>query len=496
MNKLQILAAATFAFALVRTPVLAQSETRPEAGSFDRASADIKRQLEESLAELSALRESISGEKIPLAKKLRDLEADLVKTRQEFQQATRQLDGRTLDLGNLRDEIKKREEEGTYLSNLFAEYANNYESRLHIAELKRHKPEVERAKLAVENKDLAPEEVYARQAELVSKSLDRLIDALGGSRFEGTAVDAVGAVKKGVFVLVGPTAVFRSDDGSAVGMAEQRLGSLEPAIIPFADPADAAAAAELVQKGEGLLPFDATLGNAHKIEETQETLWEHIKKGGPIMWPIFVMAGAALIVVLFKWLSMAFMRKPSGRRLQQLLEAVARGDQDGAIHAAKLVGGPSGRMLLVGAKHLNEPRGLIEEVMYEKVLHTKLRLNSLLPFVAIAASSAPLLGLLGTVTGIMNTFQLITVFGTGDVKTLSSGISEALITTEYGLIVAIPSLLMHALLSRKAKGLLDSMDKSAVAFLNQVSKTPLDSAAGVAGSGAPSRNLEPELAAV
>jgi biopolymer transport protein ExbB len=98
-----------------------------------------------------------------------------------------------------------------------------------------------------------------------------------------------------------------------------------------------------------------------------------------------------------------------------------------------------------------------------------------LPFIAISATSAPLLGLLGTVTGIMNTFTLMTVFGTGDVKTLSSGISEALITTEYGLIVAIPSLLIHSFLSRKAKSITDEMDKAAIVFGNEVARMKLKS---------------------
>jgi biopolymer transport protein ExbB len=71
----------------------------------------------------------------------------------------------------------------------------------------------------------------------------------------------------------------------------------------------------------------------------------------------------------------------------------------------------------------------------------------------------------------MNTFSLITIFGSGDIKTLSSGISEALITTEYGLYVAIPSLLAHAMLSRKARSITDSMDQAAVAFINQVTKS-------------------------
>ncbi|MCA9446607.1 MAG: MotA/TolQ/ExbB proton channel family protein, partial [Candidatus Omnitrophica bacterium] len=128
-------------------------------------------------------------------------------------------------------------------------------------------------------------------------------------------------------------------------------------------------------------------------------------------------------------------------------------------------------------------RELIEEVMYEKVLSARLKLDKYLAFIAISAASAPLLGLLGTVTGIINTFKLITVFGSGDVKTLSGGISEALITTEFGLIVAIPSLLLHALLSRKSSSIVSEMEKSAVALINQVSKTPFPKVETNGGNG-------------
>ena len=84
----------------------------------------------------------------------------------------------------------------------------------------------------------------------------------------------------------------------------------------------------------------------------------------------------------------------------------------------------------------------------------------------MVAATSPLLGLLGTVTGMIKTFKLITVFGTGDARSLSSGISEALITTEFGLFVAIPALIIHALLLRKTKGVLASMEQTAVAFKN------------------------------
>src|SRR5690606_40778867 len=91
-------------------------------------------------------------------------------------------------------------------------------------------------------------------------------------------------------------------------------------------------------------------------------------------------------------------------------------------------------------------------------------------FIAIAAAAAPLMGLLGTVTGMIKTFNLITVFGTGDAKSLSSGISEALVTTELGLIVAIPCLILHGLLSRLARRKLGQMEQVAIAFINGIAR--------------------------
>jgi biopolymer transport protein ExbB len=160
---------------------------------------------------------------------------------------------------------------------------------------------------------------------------------------------------------------------------------------------------------------------------------------------------------------------PSQKKIDRVLDALARGDFDEAKAKVRDIRGPTGSMLEAGVKYVRETRALVEEVMFEKILETRLRLQSYLPFVAIIAAAAPLMGLLGTVVGIINTFKMITLFGTGDPKTLSAGISEALITTEFGLIVAIPSLLLHAYLSRKARNLVDGMEKTAVGFANRLS---------------------------
>ncbi len=480
-----------FALACVLSPaislvivgiVLGQTSADPNAAAqllpasppktFSEVEASAQRRLEQSLAELTTLREVIAEAKVPLGRQLGELEDQLVEVRREYQETTRQLDTRTLDLSNLRSEIKARQEEKAYVSNLLSEYIRNFETRLHIAEMQHYRDVLEAAKLAPENSNLSEFAVYEAQAALVTASLERLHEALGGTRFEGSAVDPSGLVKHGTFVLVGPAALFRSDDGQTIGTAEQRLGSLEPTILGFDSETLASAAAGLVTDGAGQFPLDPTLGNAHKIEATKETLAEHIKKGGVVIYPILGLFAAAMLVVVFKWIELTRVRRPSQKRIHALLRAVAEHNAEGAATEAAAIGGPTGAMLSAGVEHIEEPSALIEEVMYEKILTAKLKVQRFLPFVAISAAAAPLLGLLGTVTGIINTFKLITVFGSGDVKTLSGGISEALITTEFGLIVAIPSLLLHSFLSRKARGLIAQMEKAAIAFVNQINKTP------------------------
>ncbi|AQT68795.1 Biopolymer transport protein ExbB [Anaerohalosphaera lusitana] len=451
---------------------LVSSEDEPQS-EFGKASQSAKRKMEESVAELAELRKQIADKTIPLTRQLNDLEEELSEVRREYQETSRLLDTRTLDLSNLRNEIKARKEEASYISNLMGQFAVNFEARLHIAEIQRYKDTLEHAKTSPENSNLSKREVFKAQSDLIQESLEGFEQAIGGKTFHGKAVDSTGLVNDGKFVLIGPAALFKSEDGQKVGTVEQRFGSLEPTIIPFANEQNKAAASELISNESGRLPLDPTLGNAHVVESTNQTLVEHVQKGGPVMIPILGMAGLAMLVALYKWIALSLIPKPGKRKINKLLDAVESRDPAKAEKAVQSIKGPVGKMLRRGVEHIKEPAELIEELMYETVLDTKLKLERFLPFVAISAAAAPLLGLLGTVTGIINTFKLITVFGSGDVKTLSGGISEALITTEFGLIVAIPSLLLHAFLSRKAKRFANDMEKAAVAFVNQVSKTPV-----------------------
>jgi biopolymer transport protein ExbB len=155
-------------------------------------------------------------------------------------------------------------------------------------------------------------------------------------------------------------------------------------------------------------------------------------------------------------------------RLDGILGQLANGDPAAARQQALQVRGVAGDILSTGVEHAGEKRGVLEELLFEKILQVRPTLERFLPFLAIAAAAAPLLGLLGTVTGMIKTFELITIFGTGDARSLSSGISEALVTTAAGLIVAIPALVVHGALSRMAKHKLGLLEQLSVAFVNGV----------------------------
>ncbi|MAR22095.1 MAG: hypothetical protein CMD25_09335 [Flavobacteriales bacterium] len=436
---------------------------------------DMQEKLNQSLSDLSQIRKSIADEKLPMVKELNLIEDDLLDVRLEYQEAIRKLDNRSLDLNNLRSEIKTRRDEKNYISNLLGEYIRNFQTRLHISEINKYNDIVNESTLAPENSNLSDTQIFSKQIALVESSVDRLTSLVGGVSFNGTAIGKDGLVKNGKFILLGPVALFSSDDDSLVGIAEQQLGSLEPTVMPFMDVKNVENIKKTVNAEEGLFPFDPSLGNARKIEETSESLFETINKGGIVGYVIVLMFFAVLSLSIFKWIQLSKIPMPRETDFKPLLNAMLYNDFEKAKSFLKTVKGPTANMLNIGLEHINEDNALVEEVMYEEMLTTRLKVEKYTPFIAVCASSAPLLGLLGTVTGIINTFKLITVFGSGDVKTLSGGISEALITTALGLIVAIFSLILFAFLSRKAKTIMDRMEKIAILFMNRTIRTTPES---------------------
>jgi biopolymer transport protein ExbB len=128
-------------------------------------------------------------------------------------------------------------------------------------------------------------------------------------------------------------------------------------------------------------------------------------------------------------------------------------------------GNPLGRILAVAADNPDADREQLELMLDEAVLRESSNLESLVWLVRIVSVVAPLMGLLGTVTGMIRTFQSITLFGAGDPRMMAGGISEALVTTMLGLVVAIPLTLLHAVLSNNTKKIVDTLDEQSAGLI-------------------------------
>jgi biopolymer transport protein ExbB len=430
--------------------------------NLDQVKADAEADLASALAELATLRAEIREEKIPLAQERRNLEAEVRLLRDEAEAARAVQDNADLRLDQLRAQISGREEEIQYISNLLDEYARGLQSRIHVSQVESIEPQI--LQILDEAESPVDDSVSATKlAEGIEIGIDRIREVLGGSIFEGNAVMPGGGYESGSFVLVGPIAFFAG--GGEGGMIE-RGESLRPAVVPVSTGDIPAAISEIASTGSGLLPVDATMGKARAIEQTEATFMEHIAKGGVWIVPILAFAVLSLTVAAFKAVELYSIKTTPDAKVNGLIDLVKAGKRDEALKEVSTFQGPSGEMLKIGVRHSNDSIPLVEELCMEKIIEAQPKTQRLLAFISTTAAVSPLLGLLGTVTGMINTFQLITIFGTGDARNLSSGISEALITTEFGLIVAIPSLLLHAILSRKANSVLAGMEKQAIAFVN------------------------------
>jgi biopolymer transport protein ExbB len=129
-----------------------------------------------------------------------------------------------------------------------------------------------------------------------------------------------------------------------------------------------------------------------------------------------------------------------------------------------------GRVMEVFLANQGDDTETLELKLDEAVMRETPRLERGLSTIKVFAAVAPLLGLLGTVTGMINTFQRITLFGTGDPKLMAGGISEALVTTMLGLVTAIPLVLLHSLLTSKSNTLIAVLDEQSVGFVAQIAE--------------------------
>jgi biopolymer transport protein ExbB len=443
--------------------------TTAYAQTFNQAAETVEKDLQDALTRYRKLQETIREEKIPVDRELNLLTAEIREKRREAQRVQRLKDNSSVDLDSLRQRVERRREGIDYVANIISDFGQRFERDIDLSEQQAFSAELARFQASLhdvkDDGEMAKAQKLTEQFFMIGVAINRFNNLIGGHAFDGEAVVKGGTLERGRFIQVGPTVYFASQASPVAGLS-LKTGA-KPPVVSINDTADGHIR-QVGEQGTGLLPIDPTLGSAFALAAQRETIWEHIQKGGIWIWPILFFAFLATVTALFKMIEIYSVKMPRTGSLHNVLKAVNEGRRDEAMQLAREIQGPARAMLVDAVEHSEESRELIEEVMYERMIELQPRLERMLPFIAVTAATAPLMGLLGTVTGMINTFKLITIFGTGDAKQLSSGISEALITTEFGLIVAIPSLIMHALLNRRAQGIMANMERMAVAFVNGI----------------------------
>ncbi len=259
---------------------------------------------------------------------------------------------------------------------------------------------------------------------------------------------------------------------ASYGVSERGAGALAPAgegelKLWNEDSAEAARALAAGQVVSPLPIFIYETLSAEVEKKGAKGVLETIADGGVIGWIIFFLGVLAAVLVVLRAVFLGRAGASTGKILDDISGHVRRGDKEAALSVLKKRQGATARVVAAAIRNLDRDREHLEDIVSESILHESGHLNRFGAFIMVIAAVAPLLGLLGTVTGMISTFDVITEFGTGDPKLLSGGISIALVTTELGLIVAIPTLLFGNLLSSWAERIKDDMEKAALRVSNQ-----------------------------
>jgi len=198
--------------------------------------------------------------------------------------------------------------------------------------------------------------------------------------------------------------------------------------------------------------IDVTRGGILGLLVESPTLKDHIEAGGIVGYCIIGLGIIGLIIALLRWVALS----SADRKVSAQLKRESASTDN-----------PLGRVLAAYESNRNADTETIELKLSEAALKEMPAITKGLLFIKVISAVAPLMGLLGTVTGMIKTFQVITLYGAGDPKMMAGGISQALITTVLGLVVAIPMVLLHTIVSGKSRKIVNILQSQSAGLVAQ-----------------------------
>ncbi len=447
---------------LLLVPLARGAESFNEA--LSRTSLEYAERLRQAGVELNITREKIARDKIPMLRQLRAAEDRVLAaedeiSRLETSEAQSQENRRRL----ARDaELLHKNE--SYLSTLAQDSLKAFSDGLAPGELSFVSERLGQFQNALADPTAAGG--VGNSLEITDFLLHRVEKSLGGYAVRGASVlDGDNRVLKGTFAFMGPETYFRSDDSGAGGVVmRMHEGAAYPSTrILTVWPVEATN--PFFQGKTSLIPADVTAGKAVHLQATRGNLWQHVQKGGPVAYAIVAVGLLSLLLMFLKARDLAQMSVDTPESVARFLSVFRGSSRSDLLPGLARLKKSTRELFQAGLRNLESPKVILEERLQAVILRQRLHFERRLPLLAVIATAAPLMGLLGTVVGMVRTFALITVFGTGNAAKLASGISEVLVATELGLIVAIPTLVVHGFLSQRIQRNLALLERYALEFV-------------------------------
>ncbi|MDY6827965.1 MAG: MotA/TolQ/ExbB proton channel family protein [Pseudomonadota bacterium] len=249
-------------------------------------------------------------------------------------------------------------------------------------------------------------------------------------------------VRMGLFGAVSEGRFLRYDNGLGTLSVLRRQ--------PDAALRELAATYQQASTGRHAMIIDPTHGRLLSLNTQRPDLIERLHQGGQVGYLILALGAAGLLLALWRWVALALTAQRMRHQLTQLNEPTTDN--------------PLGRVL-AGYTHKTDDMDSVAMQLEEVILRETPPLTRGEALLKLLAGIAPLLGLLGTVTGMIATFQSISLFGAGDPRLMADGISQALVTTALGLLVAIPLLLAHLLVSARSRQLVNVLEEQSAGLI-------------------------------
>ncbi|WP_226991296.1 MotA/TolQ/ExbB proton channel family protein [Paraglaciecola psychrophila] len=403
------------------------------------------KEIKQAQTELSDSQENIASQAEVLAKKIRQYQSEVVALREKATVKRRVVDEQTLALSKIQSRLAQWLQQERYQRNLLSDAA-------------------EQSLLSQEQKLLFSSSLangIPLMLELAKRQQESVLPIWKTERI----MSSDGEYQMADVLQLGPVIWFLQVDKQQAGLLSQ-----ERSVLLYFDEPQRQQLQTLRESGQGNVVFDPTLGTASKLKQQQESPWQHLLRGGVWVIPIIAFGVFALLIGLLKTIQLQRLPKLFPM-LAEKVELVLVGDnatEQLEKLRPQLRGAQQCLLDITLSTEYGEKR---DDKLLAFLLEYRQKLQANLGAIAITASISPLLGLLGTVSGMIETFNMMSLFGAGDPAVVSGGISKALITTELGLVVAIPALIIHALLNRFIRNHNTQLDTTAIRLAKLVAHT-------------------------